>query len=947
MYDGEYVSWEREQAILEALLDAPEDQRSQLLADLCGHDQDLKDSVQMLLSAWSSSERFLESPAVQRSSNAPALPQPLGVGQRLGAYEVVAPLGHGGMGSVYLGRRIDGSFDRFVAVKVLHSGLQHHTILRRFHEEGRILAALDHPNIARLFDGGTTEADQPYFVMECIDGMPIDHYVKVHRLNIKQRIALFEKVCHAVDYAHRNLIVHSDIKPSNILVTEDGEPKLLDFGIATLLDPDPNTAKEAVRGHQPMTPRYASPEQLRGESVTTSTDVYSLGVLLFKLLTTVTPVPSSVGQSHSGARFGKPSDVVRQVLKKRPEELRFDLGADPISWSKSLAPDLDNIVLTALREDPAHRYGSVNALQEDLERYQRGLPVKALRQTAPYVMRKFMKRNRWPVGFASAFGLVLIAFFITTVIQSEAVREQRDRAELERDKAHTTAEFMIHLFENADPDAANGGELTVKDVLEQGAARLDSEMAEEPEIQAALQHTIGKVFFLLGRYNEAVETLEKAHATRLTVGEKLDLANTQEMLAVAHQFLGQYSEAESYYRLCLAIREERLPTYHRDRASINMNLGTLYHFQGRLDEAQTYLTKALQLVTESLGPQHIHVADCMDALASNLRLMNDFDQALEYYEKALAIRRANLGELNTSVAFSLNNIGLVLAHRDPDRAALNFQKALAIYRDTIGLNHPHTATTLTNLADVRRTMGDHTGAAALRNEALAIRTRVFGKDHEFTADTMHALGVEERDAGRLDCALDWLENARTIRSELTNPHKVHESILEIAQTQRFLGDFTSAKITHNDLRAQCICTGTSAQHLHNRAALERAALALTLSDWPQAQDELTQVESYFKNNEAGALPAEWHLLMGRLLHLQDRLTEAHDHFESAQQLIHERKGPLSVWDSALLLKTSHYLGDHASEHVYRPRVSDLFDPELKFILASHETQMPVSVGPQP
>ena len=356
------------------------------------------------------------------------------VEQRLGPYRIVSAIGQGGMGTVYLAERADGAFEQRVAIKVVR-GLLDQDRVRRFRAERQILASLQHPNIARLVDGGTTDDGWPYLVMEYVEGTAIDTYAREHELSVVERLDLFLVVCEAVGHAHRHLIVHRDIKPSNIIVTPDGTPKLLDFGIAKLLDSeDPEMSARTMTGMRLLTPDYASPEQVRGDAVTTATDVYALGVLLFELLT------------------GKRPHTFRTLTAQEIERVVCDTDAPrPSTISPGLAEDLDIIVGTALNKDVEHRYLSVETLVEDLRRYLEGLPIHARRATWWYRARRFASRHRWEVAVASLFVLMLIGFSVLVTIQAARVARERDVAQQERDAAEQVSSFLVGLFEVSDP----------------------------------------------------------------------------------------------------------------------------------------------------------------------------------------------------------------------------------------------------------------------------------------------------------------------------------------------------------------------------------------------------------------------------------------------------------------------------------------------------------------
>src|SRR5262245_11797032 len=390
--------WENVEDIFNAALDRSIDEREAFLTEACGDDPSLRRQVEYLINCYEQAGDFIESPAGRHDSpmrdEAATLQFDAMVGRRVGAYRIVREIGRGGMGAVYLAVRADDQFRQRAAIKLVKRGMDTDFVLRRFRNERQILAALNHPNIARLLDGGATDDGLPYFVMEYIEGMPIHRYCDTRRLTIAERLKLFRQVCAAAHYAHDNQVIHRDIKPGNILVTEDGTPKLLDFGIAKILDPElaADTIDPTVTALRLMTPEYASPEQARGEQVTAATDQYSLGVLLYELLTGHRPyrlrsrAPHEIARIISEEEPEKPSDIVtraremtasdgKRTIALSPEDIGRDRGSSPDELRSELARGLDDVVMRALQKSPQQRYASTQDLSHDINRYLQGLPV--------------------------------------------------------------------------------------------------------------------------------------------------------------------------------------------------------------------------------------------------------------------------------------------------------------------------------------------------------------------------------------------------------------------------------------------------------------------------------------------------------------------------------------------------------------------------------------------
>src|SRR5262245_30161357 len=453
-------------------------------------------------------------------------------GERVGPYRIVRSLGRGGMGEVFLAERADQQFEQHVAIKLVRRGLLSRHVQGRLRLERQILATLDHPNIARLFDGGTTSDGTPYIVMEYVDGMPIDVYSDQRALDVAGRLKLFMTVCSAVHRAHQNLVVHRDLKPSNILVTPDGAPKLLDFGIAKLLDDRQMMHTMAVthEDYRVLTPDHASPEQIRGEPITTASDIYVLGVLLYELLCGYRPFAlkgnrlAELEQAICEQTPLSPSAAIANAIvsdRDGVQRIARDRAATPAKLRRQLRGDLDNIVLMAMRKEPDRRYSSVEQFAADVDRYLRGLPILARADAWSYRATKFVRRHAVVVGLSTAMLALLIGFTITTVIQSQTVRRERDvaqaertRAQAEQQRAEAVRDFLVDSFTRADPARARGKDFTASEILQSGAERATKELHGQPQLQADLLETIGTVYLSRGETAAAEPLIEQALGVR-------------------------------------------------------------------------------------------------------------------------------------------------------------------------------------------------------------------------------------------------------------------------------------------------------------------------------------------------------------------------------------------------------------------------------------------------
>ncbi len=679
--------WEQTQEILHQALELQVADRPAFLDRQCGGDRELRAEVESLLetAAEPGALSFIEKAAIQEKTA--AAPQ-LSVGDRLGRYEILREIEGGGMGDVFLGKRIS-EYEMLVAIKVLKLEMASEGFERRFREERQILARLTHAHIARLLDGGTTEDGRPYFVMEYIDGERIDRYCDRQKLTVHQRIKLFRKVCAAVSFAHSNLVIHRDIKPGNILVGADGEPKLLDFGIAKLREgSSQETSTMAYRtapGLQPMTVRYACPEQIEPAAITTACDIYSLGVLLYELLTGHYPYRMS---NHSMFAYSraicelearKPSEVVvgveeevrqfsEEVCRLTPEMVSETRSASPRLLRRQLSSDIDCILLKALRKEPERRYSSIEQLSDDLARYLEGLPVMAQKGTSLYNASRFVRRNWLRLSATAA-----LVFF--TLIAGYASLQQRNAQRVVQSVADLT-EWLLSRSPAAGEEADFAGELREKiekNVEDQMLAEVLNEIAQDMEDQGG---------FLTAEiiYREAL-----AMKKRLLGERDGSVALGMNNLAAALEAQGKYEEAEDLYRKALALKREIYPSPDRGIAISLNNLAVLLQNTGRLDEAEELLRESLAMRRELFGPKGAGVAPALNNLGFLLELQKRHGEAEETFREALEIVHDKLGEEHFAAANVLRNLAVVqLSQGDAEAAEASARQAVEIMRDTYG-----------------------------------------------------------------------------------------------------------------------------------------------------------------------------------------------------------------------------------------------------------------------
>ncbi len=693
--------------VLGEVLDLPREDRAGFLTEHCADDPELRREVERLLALEGDTAGFLDQPVHERRRQVDTARREAGERseaiRQIGPYRVVETIFEGGMGIVYLAER-DGDFEKQVAIKVLRRELATEAVVRRFHGERQILARLEHPSIARLIDGGSLKGGQPYLVMEYVEGTPVDAYCADHDLGLKQRLQLFLKICSAVAYAHRNLIVHRDLKPANILVTADGRPKLLDFGIAKLLDPADDLLKDVTAtAARPMTLRYASPEQILGEAITTATDVWALGLLLCKLLAGQLPFEQSPLVVF-GAPGKRPELRVNEARPEPPSRL-----AVRRKLRRRLAGDLDAIVLRALGRAPSDRYASVERMAADVENHLGRRPVAARR--GGWLYRTARQIRRRP-GMTLAVTLIVAASVFSTVLWRQALAEQH-RADRERavavraqTRAERVSEFLKDLFKAADPNAAKGGKLMVREVLDTGRRRLAAGLEGEPELEAELAGTLGDVYREMGLWDDAIVLLERAVELRR----------------------GLYPEGDP--RLAVALNDLASGLYYRERYA----------------EAEALLRESLGL-RRRFGAEPPQIARALNNLASALKQRGELDAAGELYEEALAIRETALGGEDPSVAASLYSLGSLRQEQgDPAAAEPLLRRSLEIYLATHGEGHTRVASVLSTLGRVLHDRGENVAAADLLRRAVEIRRRLLGADHPHVTWAEEALAAVLADA---------------------------------------------------------------------------------------------------------------------------------------------------------------------------------------------------------
>ncbi len=860
--------WRRIEAVLDRVLDVPGPSRAAALEEACAGDAELLREVEALLTAEAEAPAFLEQEAARFAAPALAVEEETESAlpaTRLGSYRLIREIGAGGMSRVYLAEREGGEFEQQVAIKLLRAvGLDLDEGAIRFRAERQILASFDHPSIARVFDGGTTEAGMPYLVMEHIDGVPVTEHAA--GLALEDRLRLFIGICDAVQYAHRRLTVHRDLKPSNILVTSEGQLKLLDFGIAKLLDPAmlglDEVAPVTRTGLLLMTPEYAAPEQVRGEEVTTSTDVYALGVLLYELLTGRRPFRLA-GKSASQVE----SAVCHEEPTRPSTAGAGDDNAEAQRERRRLEGDLDTIVLKALRKEPGERYESVRALADDVGRYLAGLPIAARPATAGYRVRKFVGRNRWGVVAGLAAFLALAAFGATMAWQQSVTRRERDRALSAEAQASAINRFLVEeMLGAAAPEVAQGQEVSVLAAAER---RIKGSFEGQPRVEASVRRTLGELHLSLGQPREAEPHLLRARelfvrevgetdpetlvtkrllaelvlaqghfdkaweeASALVAAQRAALGaddpevwKSEGLLARADMARGDYSAAEA--------RLERLVDSpvgveppSEARIELEGLLAEAYTNQRRWPEVVAIARRVLAYQRQSFGPGHPELARTLMTLGNALSRDKRYAEGQASLEEALALRERVLGETHPDTLDSVHMLMLHFAQRELYPPARSYAERNAeLVKRAYGDDHPRAIRAVEAIGVLLSRQGRHEEAEPLYREAVRRHEATLGAEHPNTVRSYSNLNGSLYRQGKVDEARVFLERILA----------AHRARLETGdEDATFLSNYANRLIT---------CLPEDLRDPEEARRLAQRAVELTNREWDPAIQNLARAHA--------------------------------------------------------------------------------------------------------
>ena len=679
----------------------------------------------------------------------------------VGPWRVVRALGHGGMGVVYLGERAADDVVVRAAVKVVNSVTRGEVFAQRFRAERRILASLDHPGIARFLDGGTTDDGLPYFALEYVDGVPLTEHIASHRPGLRARLALVRQVCDAVSFAHSRLVVHRDLKPGNILVAPDGTAKLLDFGIAKVLDDEGAPAAGTVTAQGWMTPAYASPEQARGEPATTVSDVYSLGLVLYEVLVGAAPLsrdtpPLEVMKAKLEGTLPRPSIAVLKAPYAAGD-------IEPARRARELRGDLDTIVMTAIAVDPDRRYPSVAALSEEIDRYLDGRPIRARGDGWTYRAAKFVARNRWTVALGAAAAAATVAALVGTTLGLRRAERAEVDARTSAAAADRVSEFMVGLFNVADPGEARGNAVTARELLDAGAARISTDLTADPGVRSRLRDVMARAYGELGLYERQRELLQRdlddaSGRFGATSPQALALATR---LAVPLMRLGRHKEALARQEATVGHLERRSPVDAVELGRALSQLAMARGYLGDLAGARVAGDRAVELMESAPERRETDLLMAVGNAAIVRWHSGDYDGARPLMQRALSLTESVRGKDHPFTANALNNLAILEDESGHGEQALDYHgRALAIRRRLLAPDHPDIAETLNGMGSTANAAKRYAIARQHLEEALAIRLKVFGPINELVATTEYNLGLTMNGLGETTRARELFERAR-------------------------------------------------------------------------------------------------------------------------------------------------------------------------------------------
>lgn len=801
--------WESVKILLQQAMavEGPEE-RERFLDEACASDISLRAEVDSLLAAADDVRTtFMQGVpmgnALLSEASSPVTLQPGDNFEQ--RFRLVRKLGEGGMGQVWLAEQ-SSPVRRQVALKLIRAGMYDESVVRRFQAERQSLAIMDHPAIAKVFEAGTTEHGQPYFVMEFVPGLPITEFCDEKKFTIEQRLELFVQACEGVQHAHQKAIIHRDLKPANILVIEvDGKPvpRIIDFGLAKAITRAPDDDQVTRLGVFVGTPGYMSPEQADPHSgdIDTRSDVYSLGVILYELLTGSVPLETRK----------QPLDEILRKLREdeapRPST-RISANQAAIAQARSIEPthltdklrgDLDWITMKALEKDRTRRYGAPSEIAADLRRYLNHEPVLARPATAVYRMRKYARRHRIGVVVAATAAVVLIGFLLLQSVELRRITRERDRANRERDRATRVSDFMTDMFKVSDPSEARGNSITAREILDKASQDIASGLANEPELQARLMYTMGNVYSSLGLDSRAEDLLTRALTTQKRVlgWENRDTLETAASLSQSLRYQGRYADSEKLIRQTLDTQTRILGPKDPDTLRSMNSLGNTLSFEGDYAGADKLLRAAYEADRELRGPENLDTLKAMRDLSINLRIEGNLAEAEKLQREGLEIERRVLGEEHPdtlNVMTSLANTSLLGGHYGT--AEKLGREIVEVESRILGKEHPNTLVAEYNLSRILFQEGHTREADSLIRATIEAQKRALGPEDFNTLLSMDVLAEALVEEGKKSEAESILREALAIKTRKSGPESVSTlfSMADLGETLQSEGKYSEAEI---------------------------------------------------------------------------------------------------------------------------------------------------------
>lgn len=843
--------WQSIEKLLDEILDLPEQQRIEFLDKSCKADPELKREILDLLEAEKRSPTILDKPArdlyqaliTSLGSNQLIEQSPGYAGTTIGVFKLVREIGRGGMGIVYLAERNAGDFDQTVAIKILSNSSQRSELLERFKREQQLLASLDHPNIAKLYDGGVTENGQAYLIMEYIDGKSIDQFIEQNKLDIEQRLELIQQVARAVGFAHKHLIIHRDLKPSNILVKADGTVKLLDFSIAKLVDQEEHLELTQV-GSTPMTPGYAAPEQLQNKPVSVTTDIYQLGLVAYFILSGV--------PAHDKANVSLASLVQQVCNELPPPPSRAILAGEEKTNSKNaskLSGDLDAIILKMLQVEPEQRYPSMEALLGDIEAWFERKPISVRQHSWIYRTTRILQRHWKAATLAAVFLLMLISYAITATWQARKIEKALLKSQIEQDKAEQVSTFLVNIFNAADPNISGFESVTAKQLLETGEQRILEELQQVPGVRNHMLNVLAQIWQRQGNYAHAAKILQTASDAALASQqiETTEYAKTLSLKGINHLYTGENDTALEFTARGVELYEQ-----------------LIFENQAAANDEYAYLLLLKTQVMNAFG---------------------NYDETRPLVTQLIKILEASSDTNNEYLSYAYSELAFI-QHMSGEfsEARTNMEKAAELQKRVTGENHTYYTTLVTNLAILYRDAEDYDKAEQLAREALRIHENIFGSDHPFSLHSERATAVILHRKGKLKEAEQRLRKIAEFESTLdqTSSYQSLSTQLRLGAVLQDQGKYSEAENLYEK-----VISVTSVQtnnELMGRALIQLATTEYQQEDYQQARERFERALTLFGDKNILATSAEAGLAL-TLIH-ERKIPEA---VQYARQALDKRK----------------------------------------------------------